>query len=102
MKISKAKIDKIKEGILSILYRNSPKSLFTVDVAAEMIRDEEFIKKILLELEKQKLVIAVKKNPEGINYQRRIRWRLSTKAYEAYSKITETKIEYDEKEHTYI
>ena len=48
MKISKVKIDRIKENILAILYRSSPKSLFTVDIATELIRDEEFIKRLLL------------------------------------------------------
>jgi hypothetical protein len=101
MKISKAKIDKIKENILAVLYRSSPKSLFTVDIASELIRDEEFIKRLLLELEKAKFVVRVTKNPEGIDYIRRIRWRLSSKVYEAYQKLESQKINYNSREHTY-
>ena len=101
MRISKEKIQKIKENILAFVYSNSPQSVFTADIAHEIARDEEFIKKLLLEMEKEKLVIAVKKNNKGINYLRRIRWRLPSHIFEAYNKIQRQKIEYDEKNNTY-
>jgi len=101
MRLSKEKIDKIKEAIIAILYRTSPKPLFTADIALEIIRDEEFTKRVLKELENQKLVVSVDKNPEGIQYSRRLRWRLSTKAYEAYDMIEKQKIHYNETDHTY-
>ena len=101
MKISKEKIERIKEEILAILYKNSLKSMFTSDIASELIRDEEFTKALLLDLEKQKMVISVKKNSEGINYSRRIRWRLSSKVLEAYQTIENRKLHYDEANHTY-
>jgi len=101
MKISKEKIERIKEEILAILYKNSLKPMFTSDIASELIRDEEFTKSLLLELEKQKLTVSVKKNSEGIDYSRRIRWRLSTKAMEAYQLLEKRTIDYDEKNHTY-
>ena len=101
MRLSKEKIDKIKEAILSVLYKNSPKPLFTADIALEIIRDEEFTKKVLKELEGQSFILSVNKNPQGIPYSRRLRWRLSSKTFEAYDMIEKQKISYDEKNHTY-
>lgn len=86
-KISQQKIEKIQEQILSHLFSIFPKQIFTADIAKELARDEEFIKKLLLQLEKKELVIKVTKNPEGIKYSRRQRWRLSNKAHEAYKKV---------------
>lgn len=83
-KISQNKIKKIQEQILYYLFSIFPKQIFTSDIAAELARDEEFIKKLLLELESKQLVIKITKNPKGIKYSRRLRWRLSNKAHEAY------------------
>ena len=84
MKISQEKREKISEQILLFLYSVNPKSMFTLHIAQELARDEEFIKKILLELKKKKLVLEIKKNPKGVDYKRRSRWRLSDKVYQAY------------------
>ena len=84
--ISKQKKDKISEQVLHYLFTISPSSKFTSDIAQETARDEEFIKSMLLELEKKKLVISIDKNPQGITYSRRLRWRLSNEAYDAYKK----------------
>jgi predicted transcriptional regulator with HTH domain len=84
MKISKEKREKISEQILSYLYSINPKAIFTAHIAKELARDEEFIKDLLLELKEKKLVTEIKKNPKGIQYLRRSRWKLSDKAYEAY------------------
>lgn len=84
MKISSAKKEKISEQILAFLYAESPKSIFTSHIAKELARDEEFIKKLLLELKQKNLVIQVKKNPKGIEYTKRSRWKLADKTYEAY------------------
>lgn len=84
MKISNEKIEKISEQILNLLYSISPKFLFTSHIAREIARDEEFVKKILLNLKKKKLVNEIKKNPKGIPYLRRSRWKMSDAAYEAY------------------
>jgi hypothetical protein len=86
MKISKEKRDKISEQILAFLFQSSPKLLFTSHIAMEIARDEEFVKELLLDLKRKDLVIEVKKNPDGISYRNRIRWKLSDKAYEAYKK----------------
>lgn len=86
-RISKEKLEKIQEQILSHLFTVFPKQIFTSDIAKELARDEEFIKKLLLELEKKNLVIKITKNPEGIDYSRRQRWRISNKAHEMYKKL---------------
>jgi len=84
MKICQQKKDKISEQILALLYSNSPKNFFTSHIAREIARDEEFTKKLLLELKDKKMVVEVNKNPLGRQYIRRARWRLSNQAYKAY------------------
>ncbi len=85
--ISKKKRSKISEQILSHLYTNNPQALFTSSIAEEIVRDEEFTKSLLKELESHKLVVKVTKGPKGQDYQRWERWRLSNNAFEAYKKI---------------
>ncbi len=85
--ISKAKRSKISEQILNQLYNNSPEALFTSVIANEIIRDEEFTKSLLKELEIHKLVVRVTKSSSGNEYQRWERWRLSNTAFEAYKKL---------------
>jgi len=87
MRLSQEKKDKIAEQILSFLYHIFPQSKFTAEIAREIARDEEFIKALMFELKNKGLVVAIKKNPKGIFYSRRIRWRLSNKAYEAYKQL---------------
>lgn len=84
MKISAKKKEKISEQILSYLYSVNPNSIFTSQIAEEIARDEEFVKNLLLNLKKRNLIIEIKKNPKGITYLRRSRWRLSDAAYNAY------------------
>jgi len=83
-KISREKQEKIMANIVANLYENYPKPLFTVNISRYQARDEEFIKKLLLELKKKNLVIEIKKNPKGKPYKRRSRWNLSDAAYQAY------------------
>ena len=84
MKISQEKKDKICEQILSQLFLLSPRLVFTSHLAQELARDEEFMKKLLLDLKRKKLVSEIKKNPQGVPYIRRSRWKLSEKAYKSY------------------
>ena len=77
MKISNEKREKIYEQIISFLFSVSPKNLFTIEIAREIARDEEFTKKLLLELKEKGIVIEVKKNPQGIKYIRRSKTRNS-------------------------
>lgn len=83
-RISRLKQDKIKEGILLLLFQSSPKSLFTAEISQELARDEEYVKKLLLEMESETMVLSVKKNPDGLDYKRRLRWNLTEKVYNAY------------------
>jgi hypothetical protein len=84
MKISEQKKEKIYEQILALLYSISPKPLFTLNIAQEIARDEEFVKFLLLELKKKDLLVEIKKNPKGLTYLKRSRWKLSDSAYQAY------------------
>jgi len=84
MKISEKKRQKISEQILAFLYSKSPQALFTSQIAQEIARDEEFIKKILIQLREKNLLLEINKNPKGKPYLRRARWRLSDNAYTAY------------------
>ena len=85
-KISDQKIEKISEQILFHLYSIFPKQIFTSDIAKELARDEEFTKKLLEKLEKKELVIKIDKNPQGFQYSRRLRWRISNRAHNIYKK----------------
>lgn len=84
MRVSEEKKEKISEQILALLYSISPKPLFVVEVAREIARDEEFVKDLLLRLKKKNLVVEIKKNPKGISYLKRSRWKLTDLAYNAY------------------
>jgi len=84
MKISEEKKEKIYEQILAFLYSVSPRPLFTLNIAKELARDEEFIKTLLIDLKKKELLIEVKKNPQGETYLKRSRWKLTDKAYQIY------------------
>jgi len=84
MKISTQKKEKIYEQILALLYSTSPKALFTMNIAKEIARDEEFIKSLLIELKKKGLILEIKKNSKGISYLKRSRWVLSEPAYQIY------------------
>jgi len=84
MKISDKKKEKIYEQILGYLYSISPRATFTSQIAEEIARDEEFVKSLLLKLKKKNLIIEIRKNPKGIPYIRRSRWRLSDRTYNAY------------------
>jgi predicted transcriptional regulator with HTH domain len=84
MRVSEEKRTKISEQIMAFLYSVSPKSLFVVEIAREIARDEEFVKEILQKLKKDNLIIEIKKSPKGIVYLRRSRWKISDAAYLAY------------------
>lgn len=84
MRLSKEKRDKICEQVLSFLYHIYPQARFTAELAREIIRDEEFIKVLMFELKNKNLVVSIKQNPKGKFYSRRLRWRLTPQAYQAY------------------
>jgi len=84
MRLSKEKKDRIAEQILSFLFHIFPKEPFTSQIAKEIVRDEEFTKALLFDLKEKGLVIAIRKNKKGINFSRRLKWRISPKVYEIY------------------
>lgn len=84
MKISEEKKEKIFEQIIYLLYQLNPKPLFTSQIAKEIARDEEFIKKLLLILREKRIISEIKKNPRGTKYLRRSRWILSDQVYNTY------------------
>ena len=86
-KISVKKEDKIKESILHFLFQQAPKAMFTASISQELARDEEYIKKLLLDLENKKLVSSLKKSQAGLSLKKRIRWHLTQPAYESYKKM---------------
>ena len=83
-KISQQKKDKIAEQILHYLFEVSPQSQFTSKIAETIARDEEFTKLLLKDLKSKELIVEVNKNPQGIDYAKRQRWRLSNQAFDAY------------------
>lgn len=84
MRLSQIKKDKIAEQILSFLYHSFPNQPFTAEIAREIIRDEEFIKRLLFQLKDKGLIIPIRKNSKGVLFSRRLRWRLSNKVYDVY------------------
>jgi len=86
MKISEQKKKKISEQILSLLHTYFPKPIFTSHIAREIARDEEFTKSLLITLQEKKLVTSINKNPNGKQYLKRLRWRLSNQAQETIQK----------------
>ena len=84
MEISEKNKQKISEQILAYLYSITPRAVFTVQIARELVRDEEFVKQLLIDLKRKGFVADINKNSKGIPYLKRIRWKLSDKAYSAY------------------
>lgn len=87
-RISKKKTEKIQEQIIHYLYSISPQSQFTSKIAEEIARDEEFIKMLLSDLKSKSIVAEINKNPSGVDYKRRQRWRLTSQAFEVFKKHT--------------
>jgi hypothetical protein len=84
MRLSEDKKTKIIEQILLFLYNSFPDQPFTAEIAREIARDEEFVKRLLFDLKEKEFVIPIKKNKKGESFSRRIKWRLSKKIYDIY------------------
>ncbi|MFA5173902.1 MAG: hypothetical protein WC438_01850 [Candidatus Pacearchaeota archaeon] len=84
MRLSQDKKNRIIEQILAYLYNVFPKQPFTAEIAREVARDEEFIKRILSDLKEKGLITDIKKNQKGIVFSRRLKWRLTQKVYDVY------------------
>ncbi|MCX6767686.1 MAG: hypothetical protein NTY90_03085 [Candidatus Micrarchaeota archaeon] len=83
-RISEEKTRRICEHILELIYSTYPSTLFTAEIAVELARDEEFVKRLLEDLEKKGLVARIKTSEGGDKYVRRSRWALSKAAKEKY------------------
>lgn len=86
-RISDTKKEKIKNEILSYLFENSPRSYYTYEISEELARDDEFVLKLLLDLEKKKLVKRLKKSTKGHNLTKKKSWTITNEAYEAYKSL---------------
>ncbi len=84
MRLSQDKKNKITEQILSLLFHSFPKEPFTAEIAREIVRDEEFTKRLLFELKDKNLVIPIRRNKKGDSFTRRLKWRLATPVYDIY------------------
>ena len=85
MKLSNEKKQRIIEQIINFLYYTFPNQPFTAEIARELARDEEFVKRILLELNEKNIVFPIRKNKKGDIFSKRIKWKLSNKVYDIYS-----------------
>lgn len=86
-KIGEKKIKKIKEEILALLYENPINSLFTSDIAEEIIRDEEFTLRILKDLHNDGFINEIKTNQIGKEFLARRKWSLKPSVYSQYKQL---------------
>ena len=84
VRLSKKTIRFLKDDIISILYDKPLIARFTNEIALELRRDNEFTKKLLLELKKEGFVEEINKNKKGQNYLARTKWRIPPKILKAY------------------
>ncbi|MDP2906981.1 MAG: hypothetical protein Q8O03_03505 [Nanoarchaeota archaeon] len=82
--ISKKKVDKIKEDVLSVLFESGLRGMFTKQISDEIARNDEFVLKLLLDLEKQNVVKQIRNTKKGTQFIRRKQWTMTDKAYETY------------------
>jgi DNA-binding transcriptional regulator GbsR (MarR family) len=79
--ISEEKIRKIKDNIIGILFDSSLKPLNTEEIADELARDDEFVLRLLKQLEKENLVKQISRA------KRKKLWIMSNDAYKAYKSL---------------
>ena len=83
VRLSEKTISLLKDDILSILYENQDRSMFTKGIARELRRDKEFTLHLLLEMKNVGWVDEViGKNSRGI----RKKWKISQELFEAWDK----------------
>jgi len=85
--ISKKKVEKIKEEILSVLFEAGLRGMFTKQISDEIARNDEFVLKLLLELEKQNVIKQIRNTKKGTQFIRRKQWTMTDKAYETYKTL---------------
>jgi hypothetical protein len=80
-RISSPSIEKIKEQILRYLYDSYPEMVWTYQVGDELVRDDEFVLKLLIELQNSGLV-GCRNESNGGNVKRR--WGMNKDIYSMY------------------
>lgn len=76
-RVSNKTFNKVAESVLAFLNERYPEPLTCREVAEEMARDNEFIKRVLEFLEKQGLIQQIYKSSEGRDYLRWTKWQLT-------------------------
>lgn len=77
MKITKRREEKYIEQIIKILDK-SESPMWTKEIAEEMGRDDEMVKRLLLKLSDEGKVIKIKQKKPTVEYFRRKKWMLNT------------------------
>lgn len=85
-RLSETTQKRLKDDIVSALY-HSKRSMFSNQIAKEICRDKELVKRLLAELEAMKVVEKVMKNKRGVSYKERNRWRLRPEVDKAFRQI---------------
>lgn len=86
VRLAKKTVDLLKDDIVNILYENPLKPLFANEIAVSLRRDNEFTKKLLLELKDLGIVEEIKLNRRKKPYLLRKRWRISKEALKGLEK----------------
>ncbi len=83
-KISRGKIERIKEEILRVIYEAYPQFKYTYEIADSVLRDDEFILNLLKELKEVGLVSNLEET-RGAKIKRK--WTLTKITYEKYKEL---------------
>ena len=74
VKLSKKTINLLKDDIVTVLYENPLKPMFTNEIAVALRRDNEFTKSLLLELREIGIITNIKMNKRKKEYLIRKKW----------------------------
>ena len=83
-RISKANEERLKESILRVLYDFYPGMLWTYQIAEEIVRDDEFVLRLLNDLH-NKQVVDFRRESAGKNIKKR--WGLNKEVYDKYKEL---------------
>ncbi len=83
-KISDNKIEKIKEEVLRVLYENYPEFKYTYQISDNLLRNDEFILRLLIDLKKLNLVMNIEES-KGNKIKKK--WSLTNIAYDKYKEL---------------
>ena len=79
MKLTKERENKYKKQILDVISKNK-ESMWTVHIANKINRDDECVKKLLEQLNRENKVVEIKESKFG-KYSNRRRWILAEKEH---------------------